>query len=437
MITKTAQFMRNDLWTTPQHDLPPYKRRLLRALRVVILSVRGFKEDHCQLHASALTLYCLLSIVPVVAMAFGVAKGFGFEERLEQQILEQMPEQEAVLIQVVGFAKTMLDNTKGGLVAGIGIAVLFFAVLKVIGYIEESFNHIWKVKKGRPLRKKFSDYLSLMLIGPILIMVSGSVQVFVANQLDRLGEISQVGGLFALNMLAWVPYLILWLLFSFVYIFMPNTKVEFKPGIVAGIVMGTLYHFVQWAYVSLQVGVASYNAIYGSFAALPLFLFWLQLSWLIVLLGAELTYYLQLLMKHEYHPRSLEISFALRKQIALLLMHQVVKRFGRGESAMSADQMADAAGLPIRLARQLVEQLSDAGILVRLAAEEGDEVTFQPARDPDLITISDVIEALEQRGDSQLPVTSSSELEQFSAALEAFHNRVSESPENRLLKAMP
>ena len=220
MIKKITQFLQEDIWSTPLRDLTFGRAWLIRWLKVMILSVRGFGEDKCRLHASALSLFTLLSIVPVVAMAFGIAKGFGFEEMLERQILEQLPEQEAVLQQVVGFAKSMLANTKGGVVAGIGIAVLFWSVIKVIGYIEESFNHIWRVKKARTMARKLSDYLSLMLIGPILMLVSGSATVFVSGHLSRFGEestlpLSSAVSSFGVLLLGLVPLGSLWFLFSF------------------------------------------------------------------------------------------------------------------------------------------------------------------------------------------------------------------------------
>ena len=439
MIKKITQFLQEDIWSTPLRDLTFGRAWLIRWLKVMILSVRGFGEDKCRLHASALSLFTLLSIVPVVAMAFGIAKGFGFEEMLERQILEQLPEQEAVLQQVVGFAKSMLANTKGGVVAGIGIAVLFWSVIKVIGYIEESFNHIWRVKKARTMARKLSDYLSLMLIGPILMLVSGSATVFVSGHLSRFGEestlpLSSAVSSFGVLLLGLVPLGSLWFLFSFLYIFIPNTRVTVRSGILAGIVTGTIYYLVQWVYVSLQVGVVSYNAIYGSFAALPLFLVWLQLSWFIVLFGAEFSYYHQTLKEYEYYPDALRISNALKKIVALLMVHRVVKRFCGGEKPVTASEMAKGLGLPIQLTDQLIEELQEAGLVAAVQIDESREPAFQPARDPDSISIGSVIDGLELRGCNRLPIVSSKEFDLFSGALAAFREEMNRSPENRLLK---
>src|SRR5664279_2577446 len=168
-------FVKEDIWLLHEQRLPLFKATIIKSLKIVILSVQGFSRDLCPLRASALTLYSILSIVPVIAMLFGIAKGFGFEKMLEQRLLEQAPDQDAMVLQLISFAQNMLDSTKGGVVAGIGIVVLFWTIINVIGNIEESFNYIWKIGKGRSISRKFSDYLSLMLLAPVVIIASSSI----------------------------------------------------------------------------------------------------------------------------------------------------------------------------------------------------------------------------------------------------------------------
>ncbi|MCK5393541.1 MAG: YihY/virulence factor BrkB family protein, partial [Candidatus Omnitrophica bacterium] len=182
MGEKIVNFLTKDIWRIKLRDLPRSRSFFIKQLRIIILALREFAEDKCQLRASALTFYSLLSIVPVVAMAFGIAKGFGFEKVLEKQLLSKVSGQEQVLTQIFDFAKTLLENTKGGLVAGIGVVVLFWTVIKVLTNIERSFNDIWGIKKTRPLGRKFSDYLSVMVICPILLIVSSSITVFITTQ---------------------------------------------------------------------------------------------------------------------------------------------------------------------------------------------------------------------------------------------------------------
>ena len=163
-ISRIIRFMKTEIWRFRERDLSRSRWFLVRYVRIIILSLRGLIEDKCQLRATSLTFYSLLSVVPVAAMIFGIAKGFGFEETLRKQLLEKLEVQEEVVTQIIGFAHTLLENTKGGLIAGIGVIILFFTIIKLLSNIENSFNDIWGVKKARSLGRKISDYLSLMLI---------------------------------------------------------------------------------------------------------------------------------------------------------------------------------------------------------------------------------------------------------------------------------
>ncbi|MDX9822574.1 MAG: YihY/virulence factor BrkB family protein, partial [Syntrophales bacterium] len=197
IIPKIVVFIKRDVWRIRRTDLPPGKSFFLTLLRVLILSIRGFDEDKCQLRASALTFYSLISIVPVAAMAFGIAKGFGFEKMLESQLRAKLTGHEEIVDNVVQFSHSLLESTKGGLLAGIGVIVLFWAVIKVLGQIEESLNDIWGIKEQRPLGRKFGDYLSLMLICPVLIILSSSVTVFVTTQVTLILEKITILGAFS------------------------------------------------------------------------------------------------------------------------------------------------------------------------------------------------------------------------------------------------
>jgi membrane protein len=315
-ISKFFNFIKVDIWRIRLADLPFGKSFLIKQLRIIILAIRGYDEDKCFFRASSLTFYTLLSIVPVAAMFFGIAKGFGFEKVLEKRIYENFPGQQEVLSQVLNFSNSLLQETRGGLIAGIGLAVLFWSILKVLNHIERSFNDIWEIKVGRSWGRKFGDYLSIMLISPIFIILSGSVTVFITTQVEQITQRIALLGMFspAISfLLKFIPYALIWALFTFLYIIMPNTKVNFKAGLLGGVVAGTIYQIAQWAYISFQVGAARYNAIYGSFAALPLFLMWVQISWWIVLFGAELSFANQNVDTYEYEPDCLKISPAFKR----------------------------------------------------------------------------------------------------------------------------
>ncbi len=229
----------------------------------------------------------------------------------------------------------------------------------------------------------------------------------------------------------------IWLMFTFVLIFIPNTKVRFKTGLVAGIVSGTIFQLVQWAYINFQIGVAKYGAIYGSFAALPLFLMWLQISWLVVLFGAELAFAMQNVETYEFEQDCLSISQSHKKLLALLITNHFVKEFCRGEKPSDAAQVSRNLEIPIRLVRQILFELVEANVLSEVRKEAEDkEVAYQPARDVETLTIKNVSDALDDRGNSTVPTIQSDELQKLSDCLRGFAEIIEKSPSNISLKAI-
>lgn len=434
--SKVIQFLETDVWMIRADELTRIKSFGLRQLKLMILAIKGFQEDLVQLRASALTFYTLLSIVPVLAMAFGVAKGFGFEKVLEKQLLARLPGQEEVVSRIITFAHSMLASTKGGLVAGIGLALLFWAVIRVLGNIESSFNNIWGIKGTRSLGRKFSDYLSIMLISPILLIMSGSLTVFVTTQVKHVTHAISLLDVFSpliLFLLRFLPYAAIWGLFTFVYILLPNTRVRFLSGLVGGVAAGTLYQIVQWGYITFQVGMARYNAIYGSFAALPLFLIWLQISWLIVLFGAEISFAHQNVDTYELEPDSLRISNRFKRLLSLLLSYLIVKDFSKGRSPRTDVELSRSLGIPIRLCRQILGELVTGRILSEVKTDQEKESAYQPARDISKLSVASVIAALDNQGVENIPISDIHAREALSETLDRLDEALQESPANRLL----
>ncbi len=403
MHNKIIDYFRVGLWQQDREtDNSGLKKLALRYLKIFTLSAHGFVSDHGSLRASALTLYTLLSVVPVIAMCFGIAKGFGFEKTLEQQLLEQVPDQDTMILQLIGMAKNMLDSTQGGLVAGFGVVLLFWTVIKVISNIEESFNHIWNVHKPRSMGRKLSDYLSLMLLAPVLLIAASSISVFVQTQLTSLiNEFALPGTIVALHMLSYLPILILWLLFSFLFIFMPNTPVNYSAGFFAGIISGTVYYIVQSLYVSLQIGVSSYNAIYGSFAALPLFLIWLQVAWIIVLFGSELSFFHQNIALYQFNQKFKALNFNSKTQLALHIMHAIIEQFNNTtEPPYSAEDISLRLHIPIAISQNILHELNNCKLISKLYNEDRQEPRYHPAYNISLLSDAAVTEALKNNGES-------------------------------------
>lgn len=437
MIRRWGVFFREDIWKVRLADLPRVKSLIIRLARIILLAFRGFKKDLCPLRASALTYYALLSIVPVVAMFFGIAKGFGFEKNLQTEILERFPGQEAVFHQIFSFAQAMLENTRGGMIAGIGIVVLFWSVISLMSHIERSFNRIWRVKKARSFGRKFADYLAFMLLCPVLFFLSSSAMVIITTQITQITERISLLGAFSpiiFFLLKLTPYGLMWVLFSMVYMLMPNTRVRFGSGIWGGVVAGTIYQVVQWAYIAFQIGIARYNAIYGSFAALPLFLIWLNMSWLIVLFGAELAYAHQYVDTYEFDARGSQVSHRAIQLIGLQIAHLVVRRFSRHLPPLTVPEIADRLYLPVRLTRQIVKMFVQGRTLTEISPRSSGEPAYQPGLDTNEMTIHKVTRSLDTAGEAYIPLVKNASAEKLANALQAFDLHIRQLPENELLK---
>ena len=430
-------FLFEGIWRIRLKSLPRNKSTALRCFKVIIIAIKGYINDKCELWASALTFYSLLSLVPVCAMLFGIAKGFGYDATLKAQLYERFAGQEEVLNKIVIFADSFLENTKGGLIAGVGVVLLFWTVIQIFSNIELSFNSIWGIKKSRPIGRKITDYLSLILICPILIVVSSSATVFVSAQLKSISGMlayQELLGPFVVYAVRFIPIVVVWLLFTFIYSFMPNTKVRFDSALIGGIIAGTAYQFLQEFYVFVQMALAGYNAVYGSFSALPLFLIWLRMSWLIVLFGAEISFAAQNVENTEYEPDCLKLSLSYKKLIALRICHYIVKRFSTGERAPSDTELVEALDIPVRLVRELLFTLTKSGVISEVLFPDNAASGYQPAISTDKLSVMRVLDAMDSGELGRLPVKEDDSFKNIAETFSHFNKDLENSPANMLLK---
>jgi membrane protein len=436
-IKKATRFVEHDIWRIPLSELSPRKTFLIRQLRILILAVRGFVEDKVHVRASALTYYTLFGMVPIIGMFFGVAKGFGLEKYLEIQLRQAFSGREEVLDWVLEFSQSILETASGGIVAGIGIVILLYTVMIILNFIEESFNEIWQVKKPRPWSRKFSDYFAMMFITPLFFILASATTVFLRteayNFVDSmaLGQYFSPAILFVANL---APYLLVWIMFLILYVVMPNTNVKFKSALIAAIIAGTLFQITQWYYIYFQVGVSRYNAIYGSFAALPLLMFFIRISWLIVLFGAEISYANQNVENYEFDAESQHISPFNKKLLALYVLHLLIGNFMKGGAPMTSEQIAHQLQIPNKLVRSILNDLTDVSLLSETKTKQAKEVGFLPSMDPNQINVRLVLDRLDRKGVDILIAKPSKELDKLKEILKKFHERLDKSSENVLLK---
>ncbi len=433
MLQKVLVFIRKDIWRITFKDMPKYQVILIKTLRILLLAFRGYDEDKVSLRSSALTFYSMLSVVPVAAMAFGMAKMFGFEKQLTNYLNNQFAGQQEVLEYIIQFSNSYLENTKGGLIAGIGAGILIWSVMKVFGNIESSFNAIWQIRQGRNWFRKFSDYISMLIIAPILMVSSTAVQVFIKTNLENLIPEYTILSIF-LVLIKLIPYVFVWLLLTMIFMVMPNTKVKFKSAFIAGIISGTVFVIVQWLYLYFQFGVSKYNAIYGSFAALPLFLVWLQMSWLIVLFGAEISFAVQNVEKYEFEPDTHNLSPFSWRVLTLMVAHLLIKNFAGGQKAMTAESISKRLEIPIRSVRDILYILMDSGILSEVNTQHEKEIAYQPAIDTNILTVSYVLNAIDHRGTDKILAIASTEKDQIIKLLNDFDIAIQNAKGTKLLK---
>lgn len=439
VMDRIADLLKNRIWRNDPTTLPRGAAWLLHTVQILAGAVRGYVRDNCVLHASALTFYSLLSVVPVVALVFGIAKGFGLEQRLQKQIFMRFAGQEEVLTKIIGFARNLLDNTQGGLIAGIGVAILFWSSVKVLSHMEGSLNIIWNVR-GRPFIRKFTNYLTLLIISPLLVIVSSSVTVFIKTQVlaatERWGMLQAAGPIITLS-LKLLPFGLIWLLFIMVYLVMPNTQVRFRSALIAGVIAGSLFQLSQGIYISAQVVVARYNAIYGSFAALPLFLIWLQISWMVVLLGAQIAHVHQYL---KYQPTDDDFRDSppeFTKRCALYILHWVIQRFSEGAAPPTTEQIARHLMLPGAMVDTWIGRLRQCGLVSVVSLETTDDPAYQPAQDIHTIRIASVLEALDTVGRTPPPFPRQPAFDAVTRAVEAIRQETHRQPVNILVKDIP
>jgi membrane protein len=335
------------------------------------------------------------------------------------------------------FSHKILEQAKGGLIAGIGVVLLFWTVISILGKIEDSLNEIWEVKKSRTLVRKFSDYMAMMVFAPILLIISSSTTVLVASQVKVIVNKIALLGVFSkviLLLLNLLPYVSIWILLTMVYLVMPNIRIPLRACIFGGIAAGTITQIVQWIYIKFQIGVASYGALYGSFAALPLFLAWLQMSWMIVLLGGEIAYAYEHYETFGFHPDYSRISVSSKRVLVLRIFHLLTKKFSLGEKPLSASQIGHTLEIPVRLVRRLLNELTDVGLVVETTQGIKNEVAFQPGRTIETITVKFALDEYEKHGIAKIPDNPSDEAEKISSFLKDISDTIEKSPGNIRLK---
>lgn len=389
--TRMSQFAKPDLWTKDLSTMPLLQRLGTQVFRLATAVGMEFRHRLLDARAAGLVFTTLLSLVPFLAVMFSVLKAFGVHHVIEPSLAQALeplgPKGQEITTTIVGF----VDNIKIGVLGVVGIAGLFYTTYSLIDKIEQALNAVWQVKQGRTWERKFADYLSAVLVGPVLVVSAfGMVASLQSHTLiQRLVEMEPFG-----TLVVWsgelVPFLLLCGVFTFFYKMIPNTHVQVRSALVGGVSAAILWIIAEEVFAKFVVTSAKYSAIYSGFAVLILFLLWLYVGWMIVLIGAQFSFF------HQYPTAYLsrllweQGTFVFREQLALNVLRALGQHYLKGDRPVKLSQLSGELNIPVSLVEEEVERLIENGFVGRLQEPEG----LSLIKAPDLIFVKEVLDSV-------------------------------------------
>lgn len=370
----------------------------VKVVKVINLSFRSFLDRDLQTKSMALTFSTVLAIVPAFAMLFAIGRGFGFQNLLEEQLFMNFPAQKSFITFALKFVDSYLNEASQGVFVGVGLIFLLYTMVSLLSDIETAFNQIWDIKKDRSIYQKITDYIAICLLVPVMMICSSGVSIFMSSTLQSNDHFAFLTPIVNIGLEA-SPFILAFLAFSISFCLIPNTRVKFKYAATSGAICAIIFQILQMLFLSGQLYVSKYNAIYGSFSFLPLLLIWLQLSWLILLFGCVLTYSMQNIFAFNFLDNSVPPSRSLETKVTLILMAIVAKRFHEEKTPLSPQQISVNFNLPIRMVNRLLEKLNKAG-LVNMVMVDNDTFGVAPAVDTDELTVGSIFRKIESEGNS-------------------------------------
>jgi membrane protein len=436
-IIQTYNSIRTDIWKTPMDRLTGNKAYWIRQVRIIYMVIKGISRDNIYIKASALTYFTILSVIPLVALAFGIAKGFGLQDELRAQIIMQFHNQEQVMAWILDFANNMLEEASGGWIAGVGVALLFYTVGQLLNYVETTINSIWRVDETRVWYRKMTDYLAIIIMVPVIFIASSSVTVLANTKLNDLLSQSKMLEVFkpvVSFLVQLIPFILLCILATAAFLVMPNTRVKIRPAIIAGLVTGIALQVLQILYVQSQLGITKLGTLYGSFAAVPLLMIWVQVTWVALLMGAQLSYYIQNITRYEFEFDVQTVSPKQKKRLSLLVMHCLTDDFIKGIKPRAPEEISHDLSLPVRTVHDCLDQLRDSELVTELWDETDDRYVYQPATDINRMTLSFVLDKMDSSGSIHKIVVNNADYKKIDMALNKFEIMIASSETNILLR---
>ena len=412
-IQRIREFIQYDLWRQSHIGVhAPKKRLLYRILQTLILVGRGFKDQVLVVRANSLTFALLFAFIPMMALIYAVARGFGFEELVSQQLTGSFLAEANIAPILLEWVERYLATARDGLFVGIGLVVLIWAVYAFFNMLENSFNSIWNVKKTRSFGRRMTNYVMTLLLVPILVVVTSGISIFL-NSTEVLSSVLQSVEPLRKFMLRFIPFVATSAVFTWIFMAIPSTKVKFSSAIIPGVLMGFLYQVVQALSMYLVVLFTRMSIVYGAFSAIPLVLIWLNITCWLLLIGAVLAFAIQNNELFAYERDIVTMSRRYKDYVMLYLLSVIIKRFENGESPEKMRDMAKNNQLPIRLVGQLMARLEDANIVHRVYIDQDEESAFVPAMDTKKITVELVVGRISSQGTEEFLQHTPKEMQDF------------------------
>lgn len=390
-------FLLDEIWRVTDDEVSKKRGMIYNALKIVTLSIKEFAERRIVNMASALTYSTLLAIIPILAILFAIARGFGFANLLEDQFRVTLQGQALTAETILSFIDSYLSHAQSGIFIGVGLIMLFYTVLLLTYNMERTFNYIWQVKKQRTLYRKITDYFSMLFLLPLLILLSSGISIFISTFMKNIAEFALLAPVVKF-FVRLTPFVLTWGMFTALYIFMPNTKVKLKYAILPGILAGSGFQLFEYLYIGSQIWVSRYNAIYGSFAAIPMFLLWAQISWSICLYGAQLSYVAQNIRNFSFSKETENISRRYHDFLCILIMSLICKRFQTDLPPYTAETLSDEHKIPIRLTRIILYELQDINMIFETPVNDDEEMAYLPSVDINQLNVAMLLKRLDKTG---------------------------------------
>ena len=414
-LIETIKYLYNfilyDIWRITGNELTRSRRFFYGVIKTIYLAFRGYSRNKLSVRAAALTYSITFAIVPLIALMVTIAKGFGIESFIEKTLQDTFIAQANLIPATMGFVEKYLETMQGGLFIGIGVAILLYSVMNLFMQIEATLNNIWQVQKSRSIFKQFTTYFAGVVLFPLLLAITSGLSIYI-NGILKNTFIYQIYSPFEQFTVALVPYLTGILMFTIIYLIVPNTRVRFVNALIAGTVAGIAFQLFQMLYVNGQISLTRYNAVYGGFAAIPLLLIWLYVSCLIFLVGAEISYVSQNLRNFDYEVDTDNISNRYKTYLEFFVAYIIVKRFENDKPPMTAEDIVNEYKLPIRLLNQILSILTNSKIIIAVK-QDNNETAYQPALDINLLTMNMMYSKIDLRGSDMFLNLKNDEMDAF------------------------